>query len=172
MTGGFITSFRGSCPRTAPPGARPKSACHGSGLRAGRGGVPNAAAALGCRGGPVRGHPRVGYETAWKHLILSLLAVAALSAAPDAQTFNGIITDNMCGKAGHSQMQMGPTDAECTVACISAHGATYVLYDGRDVYTLSDQQTPEKFAAQKVRVVGTLDAKTNTIQVDSISAAN
>ena len=107
-----------------------------------------------------------------KHLILSLLAVAALSAAPDAQTFDGIITDNMCDKAGHSQMQMGPTDAECTVACISAHGATYVLYDGRDVYTLSDQQTPEKFAAQKVRVVGTLDAKTNTIQVDSISAAN
>ena len=105
-----------------------------------------------------------------KHLIPSLLAVAALSAAPDKQTFTGIITDNMCAKAGHSQMRMGPTDAECTIACISAHGATYVLYDGKDVYTLSDQQTPEKFAAQKVRVIGTLDAKTNTIQVHSITA--
>ena len=106
-----------------------------------------------------------------KQLVLSLLAVAALSAAPGKQTFAGTITDSMCGKAGHSQMRMGPTDAECTVACISAHGATYVLYDGKDVYTLSDQQTPEKFAAQKVRVIGTLDAKTNTIQVHSITAA-
>lgn len=105
-----------------------------------------------------------------KHLILSLLAFATLSAAPGKQTFTGTITDNMCGKAGHSQMQMGPTDAECTIACIDVHGATYVLYDGKDVYTLSDQRTPEKFAGQKVRVIGTLDTKTKTIQVDSITA--
>jgi hypothetical protein len=106
-----------------------------------------------------------------KHLISSLLAVAALSAAQGTQTFTGTITDNQCGKDGHSQMRMGPTDAECTIACISAHGATYVLYDGKDVYTLSDQRTPEKFAAQKVSVTGTLDAKTKTIQVSSITAA-
>jgi hypothetical protein len=106
-----------------------------------------------------------------KYLIASLLAVAALSAAPRQQTFTGTITDNMCGKAGHAGMRMGPTDAECTTACISAHGATYVLYDGKNVYTLSDQQTPEQFAAKRVRVVGTLDAKTRTIQVDSIRAA-
>jgi hypothetical protein len=36
---------------------------------------------------------------------------------------------------------------------------------------LSDQKTPEKFAAKKVTVTGTLDAKTKTIQVDSIAAA-
>src|SRR2546428_7547823 len=106
-----------------------------------------------------------------KHLISSLLAVAALSAAPGRQTFTGIITDNMCAKASHSQMRMGPTDAECTIACIGVHGATYVLYGGKDVYTLSDQRTPEKFAGQKVRVIGTLDTKTKTIQVDSIAAA-
>ena len=105
------------------------------------------------------------------HLILSLLAVAALSAAPGKQTFTGTITDSMCAEAGHAHMRMGPTDAECTLACISAHGPTYVLYNGKDVYTLSDQQAPEKFAAQKVRVIGTLDAKTKTIHVDSISAA-
>ena len=105
------------------------------------------------------------------HLIFSLLLVAALSAAQGKQTFTGTITDSMCANAGHSQMRMGPTDAACTLACISAHGATYVLYDGKDVYTLSDQQTQEKLAAQKVRVIGTLDAKTKTIQVDSITAA-
>jgi hypothetical protein len=106
-----------------------------------------------------------------KPLISSLLIVTALSAAPAKQTFTGTITDDMCGKAGHSQMRMGPTDAECTTACISAHGAAYVLYDGKNVYALSDQRTPEKFAAQRVRVVGTLDAVTRTIQVESIAAA-
>jgi hypothetical protein len=106
-----------------------------------------------------------------KPLILSLLAMAALPAAPGTQMFKGTITDSMCANADHSQMRMGPTDADCTVACVSAHGATYVLYDGKEVYELSDQRTPEKFAAQKVTVIGTLDAKTKTIKVDSISSA-
>jgi hypothetical protein len=106
-----------------------------------------------------------------KHLILSLVAVAALAAAPGKQTFTGTITDDVCGKDGHSRMRMGPTDAECALACISAHGAMYVLYDGMNVYTLSDQQTPEKFAAQRVKVVGMLNVRTKTIQVDSITAA-
>ena len=104
-------------------------------------------------------------------LVSSLLAVAALSAAPAKQTFTGVVADDICTKADHSQMRMGPTDAECTIACISAHGAAYILYDGKNVYALSDQRTPEKFAGQRVRVVGTLDAKTRTIEVDSIGAA-
>ncbi|PYU30124.1 MAG: hypothetical protein DMG31_14730 [Acidobacteria bacterium] len=104
-------------------------------------------------------------------LALSLLAVAALRAAPPKQTFTGTITDSMCAKADHSQMQMGPTDAACTMACVSVHGAAYVLYDGKNTYTLNDQRTPEKFAGQKVKVIGTLDAKTKTIQADSITAA-
>jgi hypothetical protein len=106
-----------------------------------------------------------------KHLLSSLLAMTVLSAGAGKQTFTGVITDSMCAKGDHAAMRMGPTDAECTVACISVHGATYVLYDGKDVFVLSDQRTPEKFAAQKVRVTGTLDAKTRTIQVDSITAA-
>jgi Protein of unknown function (DUF5818) len=106
-----------------------------------------------------------------KHLLLSLLAMAALSAVQDKQAFTGTITDDMCAEAGHSRMRMGPTDAECTVACIRAHDAAYVLYDGKEVYRLSDQQTPEQFAGQKVRVTGRLDAKTKTIQVDSIALA-
>ena len=40
-----------------------------------------------------------------------------------------------------------------------------------EVYVLSDQKTPEKFAAKKVTVTGTLDAATKTIKVDSIAAA-
>jgi len=104
---------------------------------------------------------------------VAALALISLSAAqaPKTQTFVGTITDNMCARANHSQMQMGPTDADCVKACVAAHGATYVLYDGTNVYELSDQKTPEAFAAQRVRVVGTLDAKTKKITVTSISAA-
>jgi hypothetical protein len=106
-----------------------------------------------------------------KPLIVTLLAIAALAAAPGARKFTGVITDSMCAKADHSQMRMGPTDAECTLACVDVHGAAYVLYDGKEAYTLSDQKTPEKFAGKKVTVTGTLDAKAGTIQVESIAAA-
>jgi len=106
-----------------------------------------------------------------KPLLFSLLTIAALSAAPGRQTFRGVITDSMCARGDHSRMQMGPTDAECTIACIREHGATYVLYDGKAAYDLSDQQTPEKFAGKRVTISGALDAKTNTIQVASIAAA-
>src|SRR5918996_1264332 len=113
----------------------------------------------------------VGSWELMTRIMVSLLAVAALSAAQAKQTFVGTITDDMCARGSHAQMRMGPTDADCTVACVLAHDAKYVLYDGKEVYILSDQQTPEKFAARKVRVAGTLDAKTRTIKVDSITAA-
>jgi hypothetical protein len=105
-----------------------------------------------------------------KFLIIAFLAVVGLSAAADRQTFTGTIADDMCGAAGHSRMQMGPTDAECTRACISAHGAAYVLDDGKNLYTLSDEKKPEPLAGQKLKVVGTLDPKSKTITVESISA--
>jgi hypothetical protein len=100
---------------------------------------------------------------------LSLAVLVALSAPPAKQTFTGTITDDMCPTADHSRMQMGPTDAECARACADAHGASYVLYDGKNTYMLSDQRTSEKFAGQKVKVVGTLDPKTDSIQVNSIT---
>ena len=106
-----------------------------------------------------------------KYLFLSLLLIAALAVAQTKRTFTGAITDSMCATADHSSMRMGPTDAECTIACVSAHGALYVLWDGKEAYTLSDQQTPEKFAGKKVTVTGTPDAKTKTIHVESITAA-
>jgi len=106
-----------------------------------------------------------------KQLIVGVLAVASLSAAQTTQTFTGTITDEICGSAGHASMRMGPTDAECTTACVLALGARYALYDGKNAYILSDQKTPEPFAGQKVSIIGTLDAKTKTIHVASITAA-
>jgi hypothetical protein len=50
-------------------------------------------------------------------------------------------------------------------------GASYVLYDGKTTYQLSDQTAPGQFADMRVRVIGTLDAN-NTIQVQSITDKN
>ena len=106
-----------------------------------------------------------------KPLIASFVILVALTAAPERQKFTGVITDSMCADADHSRMRMGPTDAECTLACHQEHDAQYVLYADKEIYTLSDQKAPEKFAGKKVTVTGTLDLRTKTIQVDSISVA-
>ena len=103
--------------------------------------------------------------------LFALLLLLAQSSAPAKQTFTGTITDDMCAKADHSGMRMGPNDAECTKACVALHGASYVLYDGKNAYVLSDQKLPEKFAGQKVTISGTLDAKTKALRVTSIDAA-
>jgi cytochrome c-type biogenesis protein CcmE len=104
-------------------------------------------------------------------VIAAVAALAVLTAAQGKQKFTGTITDSMCPKADHSRMRMGSTDGECTIACADVHNALFVLYDGKELYTLSDQRTPEKFAGKKVVVTGTLDAKTRAIRVDSIVAA-
>jgi hypothetical protein len=111
-----------------------------------------------------------------KTLAATLVVTAATvsmapAQAPSTRTFTGTISDEMCALAGHASMRMGPTDEECTTACVMIHGASYVLVDGKDVYVLSDQRTPESFAAKRVRVVGTLDEKTKTITVTSIAEA-
>jgi hypothetical protein len=102
-----------------------------------------------------------------KRAILLTFAAAGMMFAA---SFTGTITDSGCARADHKAMNMG-SDAQCTLACVKAHGAKYVLYDGKTAYELSDQTAPEKFAAKKVTVSGTLDAKTNVIKVDKIAEA-
>jgi hypothetical protein len=122
------------------------------------------------RGHKAQGNGPMSYALCPLPFVFCLLLSAVLAtAAPRQQPFIGTITDNMCGNAGHAGMRMGPTDAECTIACIDAHGAVYVLYDGKAVYNLSDQQRPAEFAGRRVKVVGTLDVKSKTIQVKSIA---
>jgi len=106
-----------------------------------------------------------------KHLVLvaGLLSVASAGAAQSRQTVVGVITDEICAGMGHSSMAMGPTDADCTRACVNAHGVRYVLFDGKTPYVLDDQKTPERFAGERVKVIGTVDVKTKTIHVQSIA---
>lgn len=100
---------------------------------------------------------------------LTLIALAA-STLFGAQ-FKGVVTDTMCGN-DHKSMNMGP-DEKCVRECVKMDPAKwkYALYDGKEVYVLSDQKAADKFAAKKVTVTGTLDEKTKTIQVKSIAAA-
>ena len=105
-----------------------------------------------------------------KLLMAGLMTIVAL-VPQSKRTFSGTITDAMCDRGNHSAMRMGPTDAECARACAEEHDAHYVLFDGKEVYQLSDQKKPERFAGKKVTVAGALDTKTKTIQVESITAA-
>jgi hypothetical protein len=99
-------------------------------------------------------------------ILFSLFAAAALVFAAAPKTYTGVITDTMCGK-DHAMMNIKP-DSKCVAECVKS-GSKYALLEGSNVYELSDQKAPEKFAGQKVKVTGTLDGQ--TILVKSISAA-
>ena len=105
-------------------------------------------------------------------MICTLIFGAALLAAADkSKTYTGVITDTMCG-AKHA---MGITpDDKCVRECVKIDPKKwkYALLVGTNVYALSDQQTPEKFVAQKVTVTGTLFEKTTMLKVDKIEAAS
>lgn len=98
------------------------------------------------------------------------LAAALLTAAapPESRTYRGVITDTMC-KRLHA-MNVSP-DSKCVIDCVG-DGKTYkyALIVGDEIYTLSDQQTPAKFAAQKVEVKGVLYPKTKILKVEAIKA--
>lgn len=82
-----------------------------------------------------------------------------------AATFTGVITCSMC-VTDHKAMKMG-VPPDCIKGCVK-HGTKYVLFDGKNSYKLSDQQTPAKFASQKVKITGKLFDKTGIIQVERI----
>ncbi len=103
-----------------------------------------------------------------KQITVTLLAAAALAVAGAPRTFTGTVTDSMCGGGSHAAMGMQP-DAKCVRECVKA-GAKYALFDGRKVYTLSDQRTPAQFAGSRVKVTGTL-SQSGVIQVQKIEAA-
>ncbi|MBI5281232.1 MAG: hypothetical protein HY858_06065 [Candidatus Solibacter usitatus] len=106
-----------------------------------------------------------------KLALLALAASAALLAQQPARTYTGVITDTMCG-ADHAHMGITPA-GKCVRECVQSGGGRwkYALLDGRKMYVLSDQQTPEKYAARKVRVTGVLYEKTGVLKVDRIEAA-
>jgi len=102
--------------------------------------------------------------------ILGLFFVAvAASAAVGVRQYTGVITDTMCA-AKHA---MGITpESKCVRDCVKSDPKKwkYALLLGNEMYVLSDQQTPEKFAAQKVKVTGLLFEITKILRADKIEA--
>jgi hypothetical protein len=96
------------------------------------------------------------------------MAAVLLAVAAGPQTFTGVITDSMCGP-DHSAMNLKP-DSACVKACVR-YGAKYALWDGKTLYILSDQKTPEQFAGQRVKITGTYDAAAKLLKVNSMVAA-
>jgi len=106
-----------------------------------------------------------------KSVIISMMAAAVMYAAGASKTYTGTITDSMCG-ANHAMMKISPND-KCVRECVRMDNGKwkYALLVGKDMYVLSDQQTPEKFAAKRVTVTGTVYPKTGILKVDKIEAA-
>ena len=100
-----------------------------------------------------------------------LTGTSSWMSAEDSKTYRGVITDSMCGD-DHRPMKVTP-DPKCVWECVG-DGKTfqYALLDGGKVYKLSDQETPARFAGQKVSVTGVLHAKTNILKVERIDKAN
>ena len=98
-----------------------------------------------------------------------VFAAVAASAAEEVQTYTGIVTETMCG-AKHT-MGISP-DEKCVRECVRMDPKKwkYALLVGSNLYVLSDQQTPEKFAARKVKVTGALFEKTKILRADKIEA--
>ncbi len=114
--------------------------------------------------------------------MLALVAVVVTSpiACPDSKkSFRGEIADTQCALNVHSLSQshkemiaMEPgvkTNAECARFCVKNRGGRFVLQVKDKVYRLDKPEQAEPFAGQQVTIVGTLDTKTNTITVRSIT---
>ncbi|HKE22021.1 MAG TPA: hypothetical protein VKB88_06490 [Bryobacteraceae bacterium] len=91
-----------------------------------------------------------------RRFLVLAAALAGIAAAADQQTSTGVITDTMCGKA-HA-MVSGQPDDKCIAMCVKGTSSQYALYDGKSVLELSDQKTPAKYAARRVKVTGTAPA--------------
>jgi hypothetical protein len=107
------------------------------------------------------------------------VALAAINASSqDARIFYGEISDSQCAFNVHSltrsheemlkSKSMGGTPKECSLYCIQRLGGNLVLAAKKDVYHLDDQTRAMQFVGQKVKLSGTLDAKTQTIHVVKI----
>ncbi len=110
-----------------------------------------------------------------------LMLTASSSEGKDRTSFFGEISDSQCAMNVHSlsrsheemikKRTLGTDAASCARACVR-RGGEWVLRSGDDVYHLLYQAGVEQFSGQKVKVVGSLDQKTHTIDNYHIEAAD
>ena len=114
-----------------------------------------------------------------KHIltVLALVALVALAVTLSlgaTQTITGVISDDMCAKAGvgnkHTMVPKGKSDADCVRECVKA-GGKYVLFTpDKKVYALKgDMKQFDQYAAKNVTLTG--DVAGNTMTVKSLAPA-
>jgi hypothetical protein len=103
-----------------------------------------------------------------KYIFITTALAIGLCATDQPQTFSGVITDTMCGKT-HGMLP-GQPDDKCIAACLKGSSSEYALNTGTEILKLSDQKKAAPFAARRVKVSGTLNAKNHTIKVNSIES--
>ncbi|MBX9771207.1 MAG: hypothetical protein K2X29_07535 [Candidatus Obscuribacterales bacterium] len=86
-------------------------------------------------------------------------------------TISGVISDSMCGKDHSGMGDLGKDSVACTQKCVE-QGAKFVLVDEKsgDIYKLSDQKKPAKFAGKGVSIDGHIDPAEKAIHVHSLKA--
>jgi len=113
-------------------------------------------------------------------ILMCALTMLAFGSGDDGWTFRGEIADSQCALNVHSltrshqemlkSKSMGGSSLSCTLYCIRYLGGDFVLTTRKHVYHLDNQDLVMKFAAEKVRINGTLDPKTDTIHINRIEA--
>ena len=117
-------------------------------------------------------------------VLLMVLAIGAAAVvlpqtpAGSEKTFRGEIADSQCALNVHSLSRSHKemidmrkdlkTNGDCARFCVKERGGKFLLQSKDKVYRLDKPEEAEPFAGQQVKIVGILDAKTNTIAVRSI----
>ena len=110
--------------------------------------------------------------------VSAILVLAGIAECQGTRMFRGEISDSQCAMNVHSLTRshlemlktksMGGTSNTCSTYCIEHLGGTLVLASGKEVYKLDRPDLVHGFEGQKVKIVGTIDVKTNQIHVMKI----
>ena len=101
-----------------------------------------------------------------------VMVAMGFASAGSVQTFHGEISDTQCAMKVHSldrshkemlkKGTFGSDAASCAKECVR-RGGEWALRDGDNVYHLKNQATLDEFSGERVKVTGTLDPDTHTI---------
>lgn len=96
-----------------------------------------------------------------KLLAVSIVSLSFLSVSAMAQTFRGVVSDQMCAKNDTAKAST-PAHAACAQKCIKM-GSPAVLIVGNKVYNVSNSNKLDAFAGKMVTVDGKLSGNTITV---------
>lgn len=101
-------------------------------------------------------------------VLTAALSLTALDAHAAIQTFEGIVSDSMCGM---KHMMADKSPMQCTEECVKA-GSSHALVVGDKVYTLSGNPASiAPFAGKHVTMQGVLKDKTITASIKGAKTA-